>query len=204
MKLRCPICRQTFKWDPKDRWPDECQVCGEYIGSDEKNEVAAPYLALKGGAFAKSVDQVYKDSERGAEARIEAAVAATPGSSKDDFAALKITDFRSNMVEGEAAAKMPEPSKEFTRNVAALQSGGVPVQQNGMMDLSGQTAAFSQSSRTGPEPNAGVRAMDRLRNMHKNNVDPRMNTPISSIPALETQNPNYTPRGAPIIPGVGR
>lgn len=205
MKLRCPLpeCRQTFQWNSGEPWPDDCQVCGCFIGSHGGNGVSAPYIALKGGAYAKSVDKVYRDAEAASEVRMEQAAAMTPGASKSDFSALKITDYKP-MVEGESAVRMPQPSEEFNRNVAALQSAGVAVQQNGGIELSGQVQAFSNQTRVGPEPNAGVRAMDRLRTVHRSNVDPRMSTPISSIPALETQRPGYVPRGAPIIPGVNR
>lgn len=205
MKLRCPVCRGTFRWNPSDRWPDYCQIesCEAFIGSDEKNEVAAPYIALKGGAHARAVDQVYRDAERASEARIDAAVAMTPGASREDFSVLKITDYKANMTEGEAAVPMPQPSREFTQNVAALQNAGIPV-HNGGIDISGQIPAFSAQTRSGPFPNAGAQAMDRLRGAHRGNVDPRMNTPISSLPALETQAPGYVPRSQPIVPGVGK
>lgn len=205
MKLRCPLpeCRKTFQWAADEPWPEDCPMCGAFIGMSEeqKGRVAAPFLALKGGQYAKAVDQVYRDAERSSEARIEQAVAMTPGATKDDFSALKVTNYSTNMVEGESAVKL-QPSQEFQRNAATLQQAGVPI-QNGGMNLTGQHQMFSSQVRTGPEPNAGVRALDRLRSAHRGNVDPRMNTPVSSLPALETQQPGYVPRGSAITPGVG-
>ncbi len=203
VKIRCLVCFDKFTVQSLDDVPSDCPLCGALINQKKMPEVAAPFIQLQGGARTRSIDKVYRDAEAASEARMEQAAAMTPGASKSDFASLKVTDYRPGMVEGESAVPMPTPSREFTDNVARLKSAGVPVQSNNGVDLSGQVAAFSNQTRVGPEPNAGVRAMDRLRAVHKTNVDPRMRTPISSLPALETQNPNYVPRGAPIIPGVG-
>lgn len=203
VRIRCLVCFDRFTVQSISEIPSDCPLCGAVINQKEMPEVAAPFIQLQGGARTKSIDKVYRDAEAAAESRMEQAAAMTPGASKSDFAGLKVSDYRSGMVEGESAVPMPTPSREFTDNVARLKSAGVPVQSNNGVDLSGQVAAFSNQTRMGPEPNAGVRAMDRLRAVHKGNVDPRMRTPISSLPALETQNPNYVARGAPIIPGVG-
>lgn len=202
-KIRCLACMGYFKVGDLDDVPTDCPQCGAFINQKEMPEVAAPALFLMGGERTRVIDKVYTDAEKASEVRMERAAEMTPGAQKSDFADLKITNYRSGMGEGESAVPAPQVSKEFANNVAALKSGGVQVQNN-MVDLSGQTAAFSTQTRSGPEPNAGVRAMDRLRGAHRNNVDPRMNGAISSIPALETQSPTYVPRGAPIIPGVGR
>lgn len=192
--IMCRSCAVKIRAASFDDFPDDCPKCGAVLSDPDKSGVAAPYIALKGGAYAKAVDSVYEDSVAAADRRIEAAVAMTPGSSKEDFASLKITDFRSNMVEGERAVNMPQPSQEFYRNVTALQNAGVPVQQNGGMLLTGQAQQYSASTRSGPEPNAGARAMSRLRSAHVSNLDPRIKNAVSSVPAIETQQPGYTPR----------
>lgn len=203
IKIRCLVCFDKFYAPSFNEIPADCPLCGALINQKKMPEVAAPFIQLQGGARTKSIDKVYRDAEAASESRMEQAAAMTPGASKSDFSNLKVTDYRSGMIEGESAVPMPKTSREFNDNINKLQNGGIPVQPNNAIDLSGQVAAFSNQTRVGPEPNAGVRAMDRLRAVHKGNVDPRMRTPISSLPALETQSPNYVPRGAPIIPGVG-
>lgn len=202
-KLRCPVCRDTFKWDVSKGFPEYCQIpaCEAFIGADEKNAVSAPYIALKGGETARVIDKVYRDAEAAAEARIDQAVAMTPGSTREDFAQLKVTDYRPNMVEGEAAVRPPQVSQEFKNHVDMLRSAPPApamahhgVTPNGMIQLNGQAQQYSAMTQAGPEPNAGAKAMKRVRATHAERVDPRMNHAISDIPALETQAPGYLPR----------
>lgn len=153
-KLRCPMpeCRGTFPWDAGKPWPSDCPLCGAYIGSDGKDEVAAPYLALKGGAYKQAVDDVYRAAERTAEERIDQAVAMTPGSSRSDFSDLKVTNFRANMVEGESAAPpLPASAQQLQSHFSTA-----PLNQ------------FAGGTRSGPEPNKGVKVMDRVRSGHSN------------------------------------
>lgn len=201
MRLRCPACRQTFPWDANKGFPEYCQIpsCEVYIGTGDNPEVAAPYIALKGGAYAKSVDNVYREAEMASEARMEMAAAMTPGATKEDFSGLKLTDYRSGMTQGETAIKMPEPSREFTQNldnVAQFNKSIAPAQQIPMhYNQPGQAAAYSAQTRSGPYPNAGLRAMERVKAVHKANVDPRIQgTAISDTPALETRHPTYQRR----------
>jgi len=198
--IRCNGCFTRMRAASMDDFPDDCPTCGAVLMDRTKPEVAAPFIGLS--ARTRSIDRVYNDAVAASERRIEQAVAMTPGSSKEDFAHLKITDYRSGH-EGEPAVAMPQPSQVFQQNIAALQSGGVQTSGAGIVDISGQTQAFSHATRIGDTPNAGIRALDRLRGVHRGNIDPRMNTPISSLPALETQSPTYVPRGVPITPGVG-
>lgn len=202
-KLRCPVCRDTFRWDVSKGFPDYCQIktCEAFIGSDEKNEVSAPYIALRGGAVARTVDKVYRDAEAASLERIDQAVAMTPGSTREDFAQLKVTDYRSGMVEGDAAVRPPQVSREFQQHVDMLRSAPpAPTLQhhgvtpNGMLQLNGQAQAYSAMTQSGPEPNAGAKAMQRVRRAHAERVDPRMNNPVSDIPALETTVPGYVHR----------
>lgn len=202
-KLRCPVCRNTFKWDVRKGFPDFCQVkgCEEYIGSGDNPQVAAPYLALKGGEHSRVVDKVYRDAEAASLQRIDEAVAMTPGSSREDFAQLKVTDYQAGMGEGDAAVRAPKVSPEFARHVEMLRAAPQAptmahngITPNGMIQLNGQAAQFSAATQTGPEPNAGAKAMQRVRRAHAGHVDPRMNNPISEIPALEAVAPGYVQR----------
>jgi hypothetical protein len=153
----------------------------------EMPEVAAPFIRV--GQKTKVIDQTFRDAQAAAEQRIEQAVAMTPGASKEDFSEMKLTNYKSNMVEGEPAVNMPQPSQEFMQNVNRLQNAGVPVMQNGGMQLTGQAPAYSAATRAGIEPNAGARAMNRVRSMHAS-----QGHVTTSNPALETQQPGYVPR----------
>ena len=186
-KIKCLECGDKFKVRSLDQIPPDCPLCAAPINHKEMPEVAAPFIPLKGGAHSKAIDAVYRNAETSAEARIEQAVAMTPGSSREDFAHLKVTDYRPNMVEGEPAVRMPETSREFKQNVAALQSGGHTVHGAGVMDISAAMPQFAAATKTGPSPNAGDRARQRLRDMHAKRVDPRMSGAVSTVPTLTAQ-----------------
>jgi len=192
--IRCRECFGKFKVQSLDEVPADCPLCGAFINSEKRDEVAMPALFLHGGARTRSIDKVYRDAEAASEVRIEEAAAMTPGAQRSDFSELKVTDFRSNMVEGETAVAIPQTSQEFQRHVSNLKSAGQQMTPNGGMVLTGQAQAYSAQTRTGPEPNAGARAMSRLRTIHASKVDPRMNGAVSSLPALETTQPGYQSR----------
>ena len=115
-KLKCRLCGETFRW-VGDEFPDECQVCFQYIGNDGKPEVAAPYIAL--GA-AKNGDNVYKAMEKGAEHRINVA-AENLGIDRSELSDMKMTNMQDNAREGESTEPKLTSKQNEIMNWAATQ-----------------------------------------------------------------------------------
>ena len=71
--LKCPICREKFKYDVTDGWPDNCQVCGADINNRvPDNVVVVPaFLSQK----SKNNDKVARDIMDGSMQRAEMAAA---------------------------------------------------------------------------------------------------------------------------------
>jgi endogenous inhibitor of DNA gyrase (YacG/DUF329 family) len=87
--LRCPACRKKFPWKSGADLPDDCPLCGAYVGSDrDDSDIVMPFVSSH---KAKSMDRVYRQMEAGSERRAELAAEMT-GGSKEDFAGLKITN----------------------------------------------------------------------------------------------------------------
>src|ERR1700733_5967432 len=87
--LRCPLCREKFKYNVADGFPDNCQVCGKRIGHDRDDDaiVMPAFLSQK----SKNNDAVARQIMDGSEQRVEMA-AAMAGTSKEEMAGLKITN----------------------------------------------------------------------------------------------------------------
>lgn len=162
MKLRCPLpeCRKTFPWDAQTPHPKFCPVCGGGIGTSDAEDSAVVMPFIRSAKMA-ATDKIYRDMENGSEVRVERAAEIT-GSTKEDMAALRITDMNDNMRAGDIAAKeadaamarlksMSPVAPEFKPNGAEFSAG---IAQ-GAVALNGQVT-------TGIEPNAGARAAMRV------------------------------------------
>ena len=99
LRLQCSICAEKFVWHG-DEFPDECPVCGKYIGNDGKPEVAAPFIGLKA---AKNGDGIYRAMQRGAEHRIDVA-SNMLGVPRSELSDMKITNMGDNARPGEDSA----------------------------------------------------------------------------------------------------
>jgi hypothetical protein len=162
VKLRCPYCRVAFPWDPKLPFPDKCPLpdCGEVIGIPDRgdNGVVMPFIR---SAKMKANDKVYRDIEQGSEVRAGIAAEMT-GASKEDMAALKISDMADNMRAGDMAAKEADAALQRLQSSSPMQIG---FQTNGAEFSSGiSTGAVAVNGKitTGIEPNAGARAAQRV------------------------------------------
>ena len=162
MKLRCPFCRGAFPWEAALPFPKVCPLCAEEIGIPDRGEVIQmPSLR---SARTKATDKTYRDIEVGSEVRVDRAAELT-GSTKEDMAALKITNMNDNMRQGDIASM---EMKQADAALARLQSQSpIPIgfQQNGAEFSSGiSTGAVALNGKitTGIEPNAGARAAMRV------------------------------------------
>ena len=175
--LRCPDCRGAFKWDVNKKYPRHCQLCGADFGEERPDdEICMPAFLT---ARNKSVDQVYRDTERLSEVRAQKA-ADLIGVDASEMSDMKITDFKPTKHEGSIAA--PPVVNEVTQRMDAMSAKGLPVGFG-----AGPTGAeYSGAVQFGPFPNVGA----KLRSMIH-----QQNGAISDRPALETLQPGYVRRG---------
>ena len=96
-KYKCPDCSGTFEFlhmTSAEPPPENCDLCGNYMGEEPKPELAAPKYI--GTPLSKSVDKVYASMER----------------------EIGVTNMKDNLREGDAAAISKIPDNEVTRFAA--------------------------------------------------------------------------------------
>ena len=171
--LKCPACREKFKYDVTNGWPDECPICKTDINNRvPDNVVVVPaFLSQK----SKNNDKVARDIMDGSEKRVELA-AAMAGTSPDEMAGLKITNLNDRK---DAQFALPEVNNAVTQRMAEMQARGMPT---GFGVAEAQN--FATQSHTGPEPYAGLRARNRVQAA----LPPIGQAPL---PKQITENPNY-------------
>jgi hypothetical protein len=118
-------------------------------------------------AKTKAVDKTYRDIEAGSEVRVERAAELT-GGTKEDMAALKITNMADNMRAGDIAAKEADAAMRRLQSSTPMEIG---FQANGAEFSSGISqgaVAVNGKITTGIEPNAGARAAQRVQRRMQN------------------------------------
>jgi len=175
--LKCPACREKFKYDVSEGWPDACPLCETDINNRvPDNVVVVPaFLSQK----SKNIDGVARQVMDGSETRAHLA-AAMAGVPVEDMSALKITDLNDRNDTEYAAKEIINP---VTRQMDMIRAAGGttgfgnadPAQARGYA-----AAAHADSF----APHAGAREMKRLQ---------RIMSPIGQAPLpLEiSNNPNY-------------
>jgi hypothetical protein len=162
MKLRCPFCRAAFPWDAALAFPRVCPLCTEEIGIPDRGEVIQmPSLR---SARMKATDKTYRDIEAGSEVRVERAAEIT-GSTKEDMAALKITNLNDNMRLGDIASMEMKQADAAMERLRAGSPMNIGFQPNGAeygVGISQGAVAVNGKITTGIEPNAGARAAMRV------------------------------------------
>jgi len=158
--LKCRLCDGKFGWEPQSGFPRFCPLCGQSMGEERDGGIGVPAIL---SAKTRATDKVYRDIERGSEKRVELA-AQTVGAEASDMAALKITDLRDNMREGDIAANEAEKAEARLRastraplgyTDGAGYSDGIA---SGAVSINGRVV-------TGIEPHAGARAVQTVQRM---------------------------------------
>jgi hypothetical protein len=174
--LKCPACREKFKYDVTDGWPDCCPICKTDINNrrDDDDVVMPNILSFK----TKNNDGVARQIMDGSETRVELA-AAMAGVPVNEMSGLKITDLNDRN-DAEFSAK--EVVNPVTQQMDMIKARGGQIGFG-----STQAQEFAAQAHTGVEPHAGLRARNRIQ-AHM--------APIGQAPLpLEiTNNPNYRPR----------
>lgn len=154
--LRCPDCRDKFPWPATADFPRYCPLCRADIGIDTDDTVISmPSLR---SASSKSVDNVYREMERGSEIRAEKG-AELAGCSVEEMSGLKITDIRTGLKEGEIAA--PPLNNPVTQAMA---------QAPGLTGFQANGAQFAASTAVGPYARAGAKTAVAMTSLHSQNV----------------------------------
>jgi len=183
---QCPSCEGAFRVlldlarEPPPRF---CNLCGFDTESELPEGLAMPHL---GKSIRGVVDKLNRDMEKGAEFRADIARAQF-GLDAEDVSIMKQTNMKDGLRQGDTSNI--EVKNDITRVMDMAPPGLVGF--NGAAGL-----GYSDPVSSGPFPNAGARAQALVRQMHAiNTADPRhLGTKLSSIPALETQQPGYRVR----------
>jgi hypothetical protein len=170
MKLRCPFCRQAFKWDAAKAWPESCPMpdCGEEIGIPDRGDggVVMPFIR---SARMTATDKTYRDIEAGSEVRVDKAAELT-GSTREEMSALKITNMNDNMRLGDIASMEMKQADAALGRLKSMSNMNIGFQPNGAEFANGiaqGAVAVNGQITTGIEPNAGARAAQRVaKKMH--------------------------------------
>jgi hypothetical protein len=174
--LKCPACREKFKYDVSNGWPDECPICKTDINNRRADDdvVMPNILSYK----TKSKDKVARDVMDGSETRVELA-AAMSGTSTSEMSALKITDINDR---NDAQFSVKEINNPVTQQMELIKARGGQIGFGAT-----QGADYAANAHTGVEPYAGARTRSQLQ---------RVMNPIGQAPLPReiADNPNYRPR----------
>ena len=174
--LKCPLCREKFKYDVSQGWPDFCPRCGEDINNnrDDDDIVCPNILSFK----TKNNDKVARDIMDGSNVRAELAAQAA-GTSVDEMSSLKITDLNDRNDAQIAAREIVNP---VTQQMDLIRANGGQV---GFGAANG--SEWAAAAHTGAVPNAGTKAHAKLQNM----LQPIGQAPL---PREIADNPGYRSR----------
>jgi hypothetical protein len=179
--LRCPLCKEKFKYEVMDGWPDDCLICKQRIAHDRADDdvVIPNFLSEK----TKKTDGVARQIMDGSEHRAEMA-ASMAGVPVSEMSGLKVTDLNDRR-DSEVAVK--PVVNDVTRTMDSMKARGLPV---GFQ----RTQAMEQAAaaHTGAEPYAGARMRSKPWNVHHAGS---MIAAPEMVPAEIRNNPNYVRRG---------
>lgn len=162
--FKCDLCGQHFWWKMEyrsDPNPETCPICnGTGNALPKKPELlpegfGAPSLMTDGN---KVPDKLYRSHEAASQDRAYAA-AALAGVDVSEMSSLKITNQADNMRDGDIAyvAQTTTEQRDMAANARTLSFDPRTAVQG---------AEYAAATRTGPEPYAGKRIMDRVRQNH--------------------------------------
>lgn len=178
MLLRCPKCRKAFTWETGKGFPDDCQVCGEFIGTGRTDEeICLPaFISPRKNA----TDKIYRDFEKGSEVRAQLAAEAA-GCDVSEMSALKIT----NMNDRRDA------------EIAHIDDGGalarIQASTPAPVGFQGTNASeYSGAVQSGPFPNQGAKTRTMIHQAHSALSN---GSAVVDRPAIETQQVGYRRRG---------
>jgi Zn ribbon nucleic-acid-binding protein len=186
----CPACEKSFEIfhmsndEPPPRYCVHCAYDTQAEDAPALTEpLAAPHIARSIG---KSVDATYRADEEGSNFRADYAQQVL-GLDKEAADSLRIRDMRDNTKPGEAAiVPVVNPVSQFMdahQGTGGFQAGAANYE------------AYSEAVRTGPAPNAGLRAQLDVRKHHQQiTATGHKGATMSDVPANEILKRGYQPR----------
>lgn len=143
--MQCPDCAGTFRMDlPPGTFPDFCPLCAAYVGVDPD---FVPSQMNIGSGRTRSIDGTYREMEAASAARAEAF----------GQPAMKMTDMKDGLREGDVAAAPPQPSQDYKEAVARAGVEGAQFQGGAMGQPEAVQAAIA-GARVGPRASQGTGA----------------------------------------------
>ena len=184
--LKCPVCREKFRYDISEGWPDFCPCCGEDINNRRADDdvVMPNILSFK----TKANDKVARDIMDGSERRAEIA-AQLSGTTVEEMSSLKITNLNDDKGSLYSAK---EVNNSVTQQMELIKARGGQVGFGATQGAEFAANAHAPVDMGGGvlkqvEPYAGARAMRKLQNA----MNPIGQAPL---PREITDNPNYRSR----------
>ena len=149
--LKCPACEKKFKYDVSAGWPDLCPLCGTDINNRRADdEIVMPaFLSQR----SKNNDGVARQIMDGSETRVKLA-AEMAGVPASEMSGLKITDLNDRK---DAQFSAKEVINPVTQRMDQMRAAGLPTG----FEVA-QAKEFAAQAHAGPEPHAGLRAMNRV------------------------------------------
>lgn len=179
--IRCSDCREKIAWEAGKKFPQYCPACGVFMGEERADDdVVMPFVRTS--ARTQSIDSVYRDMERGSEARAQMA-ADMVGAPVAEMSSLKITNMRDNQRQGDYPVEVP------VENSVTQAMKQIPMAGFGNSREAG--AYFSEAVSVGAGANAGARFQSVLRERHANFTGGQG---VSEIPTVEMLNRGYRRR----------
>lgn len=190
-RYRCPACDGIFKYDHHpsiegDPLPQDaaCPHCSFQAETDYPAAVVAPHIGLR---IKSTVDNMHRDMEDGEKFRMEMARERF-GLDAEEAKVLLTTNSIDSLRENDVSA--------IPVNNIVTQTMAAAPDAFGFRGGQAQGAALSPMVQGGLYPNAGLRAMQQVRETHASMVASSGHRTVatSSLPALETQQPGYRQR----------
>lgn len=174
--LKCPKCRGKFPWKPTNDMPEECPLCGAFVGNTRADDdVVMPFIRKKSA----SIDKVYRDIEAGSEQRAKMA-AEQLGVPEAEMSGIKINNLSDRRDTEVAAIPVSNPVTQF-------------MQQHNMQPFQGGNGVdYSGAVQSGSFPNMGAKMRTAIQNKH---AEISGGSAVSDRPAVETTVPGYRRRG---------
>lgn len=155
--IRCPHCRERIPWKKDVPFPDECPRCGVATAQGETDDTVIVMPAFL-SARTKAIDGTYRQMESTSVVRAEMA-AQQAGCDVSDMSALKITDMKDNMREGDIAAYERESDAAAARLKQASPAAIPHFETNGAemsVGVSTGAVAINGQVQHGIYPRAGA------------------------------------------------
>lgn len=150
-RYECPDCQAEFTelhMSRDEPPPSFCPKCGNNMSSEPEQLV--PYIRI-GSHRGSNPDKLYRAMETASEVRQEQA-AEQLGVDKSELSAMKITDMKDSLREGDTAAKLPAPK--------------APIAVQNFQNTA-QAQEYARSTQIGPYAGAGMAAMQGVVSNHK-------------------------------------